>query len=195
MGEIFMCFEIICIRHISSHSTSLKSFDIMRIRQFSSHTISLKRTGIMRIRHFRAIDVVFLLPDRAPRYRLYQTDGKDFWAVHPMLQRHLYSLWDFATQTVHDLTTWWIQWSPKNLSPIWTVTKICHHYCYGPEKSPALKDLEVKLILSLLRQPFFDFSFSLTRLIECKIQFQTHKLYITLNLNTPNILKLIFQHL
>ena len=52
--EIFMCFEITFIRHLSSHSIPLKIFDIMGIRHYSSHIIPLKRIGIMRMRHFRA---------------------------------------------------------------------------------------------------------------------------------------------
>ena len=39
--EIFMCFEIKSIRHISSHSFSYKKFDIMRIRHFLKHKMGI----------------------------------------------------------------------------------------------------------------------------------------------------------
>ena len=57
MREIFICFEIICLRNISSWSISLKSFVIIKIRNYSSRSISLKKLGVKRIRNIRVIQL------------------------------------------------------------------------------------------------------------------------------------------
>ena len=57
MREIFICFEIICLRNISSWSISLKSFVIIKIRNYSSRSISLKKLGVKKIRNIRVIQL------------------------------------------------------------------------------------------------------------------------------------------
>ena len=49
--ETFMCFEIICIEHISSNSILLKSFKINDMVHCSSQPISLEVLAIIRLVH------------------------------------------------------------------------------------------------------------------------------------------------